>query len=168
MSRGFWGPPALVVLGALLVFGATSAGWVTVEQSRDIGGVSIADPVSTSGTAFAPSAVAVALALLVAGAAMGVVRRTPRRVLGAGAAAIAIAGAVLLVRGALAAAGAEGTLTAGPWGALLGALLAVGGGAAAARGRTAGPPSGRYEVPAERATDDEWALASPDEDDASG
>ena len=161
--RGFYGPPALVGLGGLVLMLAAAAGWVTEDTGRTVGGITVEGSNTIAGAQFAAVAIPLGLAAIVLAGLLAVLRGAARRIVGLLAAVAGLAGAAVVVAGLLDATG-EGTITAAPWAALAGAVAVTAGGVLAAAQPAGGPRRGRYEVPTEQATDDEWEIASGDQE----
>ena len=158
--KSFWGPPVLAMVAGLVLLVGTAAGWVDVIEEREIGGVTIAEPASVSGTSYAPAAVAIGLGVVVAGALLAVVRGRARRVAGALLAGIGIGALVIVGLGLANASAAGGTVTASPFFALLAGVVVLGAGLAAVRGPARPLAASRYRVESEQSVDDEWTLAA--------
>jgi len=95
-ARGFRGRAALTVIGAALaLFALTSATWFSTRVPGPVQGEV---DVAVSGAGAVPALGGVALVLLAAGAALGLVGRTGRRVVGVLVAAAGATGATLVVR----------------------------------------------------------------------
>lgn len=165
MRRSFWAPPVVATLSGLVLLLAAAGAWVAGQDARDMGGVLVTEPVATSGTRFAPTAVVLGLAGLLTGVALGAVRGAARRWVGVVVAVIGIGTVAVLVVGVSRALADEGALTPAPYFAITaaGALLVAGLGAF--RGPDRPPDRSRYRVASEQSGDDEWSLAS-DEGDA--
>jgi hypothetical protein len=167
VTRSFWAGPVVALLSGLVLLTAGAAGWVSGVDTRDVGGVVLREPTATSGTVFAPLAVAFGLAGLLGGAVLGFVRARPRRILGAVVALAGIGAVAVVAAGVVTASRADGQLTPAPFLALAAAVgLAVGGGAAVSGVRRP-PQASRYRVPDERSEDDEWSLAAREDDSGS-
>lgn len=174
-------PVVLAVLGGLLLCGATVAAWVVEVDARDVAGIPLQDIRSQPGTAFAPAAVPLGLAAIVAGVLAGVPGRVGRVVavavvvLGTGSAAV---WAVGWSRAAAATGGLQPAVQAAGAGAL--AVLAAGvlrllparrpragaGGAASSGPDRGGAPS-RYTVEGlgvADGDDGEWVAAAVEEE----
>ena len=160
MSRHFWVPPTLAVLGGLVVIAATAAPWTVEVVTREIGGVSLDESTSTSGLEFAASAIGLGLASLVVGGVLAVLRGVGRRIGGLAAMGLGIASVVVLVRGIVLVTMEGSGPTAGPWLAVVGALAVTAAGVLAALRTSAPPAASPYRVGDERSTDDEWTLAA--------
>lgn len=163
MTRSFWAPAALAVAAGLLLLLAAAAGWVDGVDARDIGGVVVREPTSTSGTQFAPNGVVAGLAALLGGVMLAVVRGRARRIAGVAVGLVGAAGLTALGIGIMRASGADGQLTPAPAFAVVCALGVVLAGWLALRGPQHPPAASRYRVEAERPADDEWSLASEDD-----
>jgi hypothetical protein len=163
MTRSFWAPAVVAVVAGLLLLLSSAAGWVDGVDARDVGGVVVREPTSTSGTQFAPSGVVVGLVALLAGVALGFLRNTARRVGGAVVALTGILAIVVIVGGLVRASDAEGTMTPAPFLALVCAVAIIAAGLIALRGPGRPPAASRYRVEGERPEDDEWSLAAGDE-----
>ncbi len=122
------------MLGALVALVAGAAGWVAGETSRTVGGLVLVEPTSTPGTVVAPVVVALALAGLVGGALVGMLRGRGRRAAGVGVVLVGVACLVAVAAGAVRAVRLHGALTPAPALAGLGSAAVVAGGALAARG----------------------------------
>lgn len=153
----------MAVLAGLVLLLAAGAGWVTGVDSREVSGVVLDEPTTTSGTVFAPAAVVAGLVGLVGGALLGVLRALARRGAGAAVAAAGVFGLVVVVRGLLEAAQAEGSTTPAPFFAAAAAAALVAAGALGTRGPARPPAASRYRVSDERPADDEWSLAADEE-----
>ena len=163
MTRGPRTAQVLVVLGGLVLLLATGAGWVTVDASRDVGGVTVGGSSSLSGTRFASGALLAGLVALGLGVVLIMSAVSVRRIAGGLAVALGVLAAALVIDG-IAGAATDGTLTAAPWAALAGAVAIAAGGVIAISNPTQRPVAGRYEVPAEQTTDDEWEIASGEQE----
>jgi hypothetical protein len=160
VSRHFWVPPTLAVLGGLVLMAATAAPWVIEVSTRDMGGVPVEESTSLPGVGFAAAAVGLGLAALGGGGVLAVLRGVARRVAGLGVMGLGIAAVVVLVRGIVLATQEGGSLTAAPWTAAVGAAAVAGAGVLAALRAAAPPAASPYRVGDERSTDDEWTLAA--------
>ena len=167
MTRSFWLPPALAIVAALVLMLAVAGGWSDVTEQRDVGGVDVTERSSVSGTTFSPAGVPLALAAFAGGVVLAAVRGRARKAVGVATALLGIACAVVVVIGLaeLLAPTQQGTSTPGPFLALLAAVAVAAAGALAWRGPGRPPPASRYRVEAEKAPDDEWALAADESDD---
>lgn len=161
--KGYWAPALLGVLGGLVLLVAAAAGWVDTVAERDVGGVTVTEPESTSGTVYAPVAVALGLGGLVGGAVLAVLRGKGRRIAGVAVAGIGTGGLIAVGLGIARASAVEGRITPAPFLALVAATALVAAGVAAARGAARPPAASRYRVADERSTDDEWTLAARDD-----
>src|SRR5690606_6502849 len=105
------------------------------------------------------------LAALLGAAALALTRGTARRVAAAVVGAIGLVGGVVVAAGVLRAWSAPGALTAAPGVALAGAVLVVAGAVSGLR-RPSAPPTldARYTVEGD-ADDDEWRLADAEDGD---
>lgn len=159
MTRSFWAPAAIAIVAGLLLLLSSAAGWVDGVDARDVGGVVVSEPTSTSGTQFAPTGVVAGLAALLGGVVLAIVRGPGRRIAGIAVGAIGIAGVVALALGISRAAAADGALTPAPALALLCAVGVALSGLVALRGPGRPPVTSRYRVEGERPLDDEWSLA---------
>ena len=163
MTRSFWAPAALAVGAGLLLLLTAAAGWVDGVDARDVGGVVVREPTSSSGTQFAPSGVVFGLVALLGGVGLGFVRGTPRRITGGAVALTGVAAIAVLAVGVTRATAAEGTLTPAPMFALVCAAAVAVAGWLALRGPGRPPAASRYRVEGEQPGDDEWSLAADDE-----
>lgn len=159
MTGSFWAAPALAVVAGLLLLLSSAAGWVDGVDARDVGGVVVREPTSTSGTVFAPTGVAFGLGGLLGGVLLGVLRAAPRRAAGAGLTVGALAALGLLAVGLGRANGADGAVTPAPLFALASAVGLAGAGWFAVRGPARPPVASRYRVEGEQPADDEWSTA---------
>lgn len=162
--RSFWSPVVLAFLGGLLLLGAVGGDWRVVQATRSVGGLDVPETMTTAGTDAAPWLVPLGLAALVGGALLATLRGRVR----------AAAGVAVAVAGALAAFATLTGVTIGDGaGDTTGAPAVAGGGAAllllagvlgvVAPRRPASRT--RYTVDAaDRTIDDEWALASDDDE----
>jgi hypothetical protein len=162
VTRSFWAAPAVATVAGLVLLLAAAGAWVAGEDARDVGGVVVTEPVSISGTQFAPTAVVFGLAGLFGGIALGLLRGAARRVAAALVSLTAVTAVVVLAVGLGRAMEADGALTPAPWFALAAALGLLVAGGAALRAPRRPPDRSRYRVEAERAEDDEWTLAAGD------
>lgn len=163
MRGSFWAPAAIAVVAGLLLLLTSAAGWVDGVDARDVGGVVVREPTSTSGTQFAPSGVVFGLVALVGGVVLGVFRGGTRRIAGLVVALTGMAAVVVLAAGVAKASGAEGSLTPAPAFAMACAVALVFAGWLALRGPGTPPVASRYRVEGEQPGDDEWSLAAEDE-----
>ena len=163
MTRSFWAAPAVATVAGLVLLLAAAAGWVSGEDARDVGGVLVTEPVTISGTQFAPTAVVFGLAGLLGGIALGVLRGAVRRGAAGLVALLAVAAFAVLAVGITRALRAEGTLTPVPFLALAAAAGLLVAGVAAVRAPARPPQRSRYRVEGEHAADDEWTLAGDDQ-----
>lgn len=163
MNRSFWTAPSLAVIGGLALLLAAGAGWVAGVDSREVSGVVLDEPTTTSGTAFAPAAVVAGLVGLGGGALLGVLRGASRRGAGLVVSAAGLFGLVVVARGLLEASQADGAMTPAPFFAAAAAVALVAAGASGARGPARPPVASRYRVSEERPADDEWSLAADEE-----
>lgn len=164
MTRSFWAAPAVATIAGLVLLLAAAAAWVAGEDAREIGGVVVTEPVATSGTQFAPTAVVFGLVGLLGGVALGAVRGTARRVVGLILAATAAGAVAVLAVGVRRALGDEGVLTPAPYFALAAAGGLLVAGVATLRGPQRPPDRSPYRVAEERSGDDEWNLAGGADD----
>jgi hypothetical protein len=156
-----------VVTGGLLLAGASTASWVVEERTRDVGGVALEDVETIPGVDVAPQLVPLGLVTAVAGLAAVAVPRRARRLGGVVVAGLAAVGLAVAGWGLLEASRLDGNLGGGPALALIGGALALAGGGLLARGPAAPEllDSERYSVEgAQSVGDDEWRLASMEED----
>lgn len=163
MRRSFWAPAAIAVGAGLLLLLTSAAGWVDGVDARDIGGVVVREPTSTSGTQFAPSGVVFGLVALAGGVALGFIRGGARRIVGVVVALSGMAAVVVLAAGVAKAAGAKGSLTPAPAFAVACAVAVTFAGWLALRGPGTPPVASRYRVEQEQPGDDEWSLATEDD-----
>lgn len=161
--KSFWTPPVLGMVAGLVLLLGSAAGWVDIVEERDVGGLTVSEPQSVSGTTYAPVAVAIGLGVVVAGALLAVVRGRARRVLGALLTGIGVGALATVGLGLANASAAGGTVTATPFFALAAGAVVLVAGIAAVRGPTRPPAASRYRVEGEQSVDDEWTLAVEDE-----
>lgn len=156
---------ALVVVGGLLLAGATSAAWVTEQRQRDVAGVELDRAETTPGIELAPNAVPCGVGALVGGLVLALARGRVRRVVGAVLVADGVAAGVTVGTGVVEAVGTDGRLAFPPALAGLGVVAILVGGAVAVR-RPAAPPSlgPRYDIDSDEVEQgDDWRIASEDE-----
>jgi hypothetical protein len=164
MTRSFWAAPAVATIAGLVLLLAAAAAWIAGEDAREVGGVLVTEPVATSGTQFAPTAVVFGLAGLLGGVGLGALRGPARRVAGVGVAGVALGSIAVLAVGIGRAMDAEGVLTPAPYFALAAAAGLLVSGVAALRAPARPPDRSRYRVGEEHAGDDEWTLAGGGEE----
>lgn len=154
----------LCVLGSLVVLVATAAGWVSIEVFRDVGGVTVGEAESISGSSTAPWLLVLGLAAIPAGVVLALLPRSARAAGGLLVAALGVVTAIAaLVAGTVLLDAGAGERTPGPFFAAAGGALVAAGGVLALR---SGPRDRRkrYDIdPDARLTDSEWDLASDDD-----
>lgn len=164
MTRSFWAAPGVATIAGLVLLLAAAGAWVAGEDVREIGEVLVTEPVAMSGTQFAPTAVVFGLAGLLGGVVLGLTRGAARRVV-AGLTVATAAGAIaVLALGLGRALQADGAVTPAPYFALAAAFALLVAGIAGVRGPQRPPDRSRYRVAEEHAVDDEWGLASAEDE----
>ena len=163
MTRSFWAPAVLAIAAGLVLLLATAAPWISGTDERSVGGVVVAEPTATPGTAYAPAAMALGAAGLVLGIGLTLLRGGPRRVVAALVGGAGMGAVVAVVAGLAAAARAAGTVTPSPVFAAVAAAALFAAGWVGWRGPGPPPRASRYRVADERAGDDEWSLAADDD-----
>jgi hypothetical protein len=157
----------LAVVGALLLLGAAAASWVDQPVARAIGDVAVAETRATPGMELSPLTAVAALAGVIAGVALLLVRGAARRIVALLAVAVGIAAVTAVGIGIARAFGLDGQVSLAPWIALVAAaaLLAAG---LVGFGRPGRRLPARYDVAADPG-DEEWRIAvEPDGVDRAG
>src|SRR5687768_8196328 len=153
-------PPVLGMVAGLVLLLGSAAGWVDVVEKRDVGGVTVAEPSSVSGTTYAPAAVAIGLGVVVAGALLAVARGELRRLVALILICAGPGALIVLLLGLTRALADDGTLTPAPFLASAAGVAILFAGLSAGFGPRRPPPASRYRVEGEQPGDDEWTLAA--------
>lgn len=167
--RAGWIAPLAAVLAGLIVLGATTAGWVVDQVSRDVGGLNVPEVATTTGAEVQPGLVVVGLVLLLSSVPLAVARGVLRRVCGGAVGMTGLVGVGLAVTGILHAAQMSGVLQGSVWFVVAGTALGVAAGVVAMwrPARRASLPD-RFDIdappePQDRELD-EWDLAVDERD----
>jgi hypothetical protein len=153
----------VAIVAGLVLLLAGGGAWVSSVDRRSVGGVVVAEPEDTPGTAYAPLAVVLGLGAVAGGVALAGSRGRVRRVTGVVVALVGVVALAVVAEGLLDARTAEGRLTPAPFFALVAGVALAVAGVAAVRGHDRPPRASQYRVAAERAGDDEWSLAADEE-----
>jgi hypothetical protein len=148
--------------GGLVTAGGSVAPWLRFEIEREVAEVVLPEVETIEGLALAPALLPLGIAAALTGLSMLVLRGRAQQAAGA---LLLLAGlaAGLLIAAGLAGADTGGEVAAGAVFAGLGALLLLAAGALGLRPARPARLPDRYDLDADDA-DDEWRLASGDED----
>jgi hypothetical protein len=152
----------LAVAGGLVTAAGSVAPWLRFQTEREVAEVVLPEVETVEGLALAPALLPLGLAAAIAGLSLLVLRGRAQQ---AAAVLVLVAGVgagVLIVAG-LAGAEAGGEIASGAVLAVLGALLLVAAGTLGMRPARPARLPARYDLDDDD-TDDEWRLASGDED----
>lgn len=156
----------LAVTGGLATAGGAAGVWVREEVRRDIGGVPVTEVETLGGMAVAPRLLPLGLAAALAGLGLLVARGRLQQGVAVVLLLAGVAAGALVGVGLLDLAG-EGALGAGVAFAGLGAAGVVAAGVLGLRPARPATLPARYDLDADD-TDDEWRIASDDEDGEDG
>lgn len=149
------------IAGGLALAGSTTAEWFALSGERDVGGVPVPDDRGVAGGEVAAELLPLGLAAAAVALVLAVGRGWVRRLAGAVLLLLAVASLWPVARPL--ATGVRGDPAAGIAVAVAGAVLVAGAGVLALRSQPPPGLSARYDLDVDDA-DDEWRLASAEED----